>query len=136
MSFMGGKKVLFVCIENAGRSKMAESFFKKHAPESFQALSAGTKPASHLNPVVVKAMREVGIELSGKPKTLASKNLTSSFRIINMGCMDGESCPALSVGEVDDWDIPDPKGKTLEEVRVIRNQIEFKVRELLVQLKK
>lgn len=81
-------------------------------------------------------MREVGIELTGKPKTLTSEDLFQYFKAINMGCMDRESCPVLFANNVEDWDIPDPKGKSLNEVRVIRGQIESRVKELVAHLKK
>ena len=133
---MACRKVLFVCVENAGRSQMAEAFFKKYAPKSFQVFSAGTKPAVQLNPVVVQAMKQVGIELSGTPKILNNQHVLPFVRTINMGCMDKESCPALFVDDIDDWDIPDPKGKPLHEVKILRDQIERKVKELVAQLEK
>ena len=132
---MGGpSKVLFVCVENAGRSQMAEAFFKKYAPKKFQAISAGTKPASEVNPVVVEAMREVGIELSQKPKHISNEMIEGSFQAVNMGCMDKDSCPRLFLEDVVDWGIPDPKGKSLDEVRKIRDLIEVHVKSLVDSL--
>lgn len=125
-------KILFVCVENAGRSQMAEALFNKYAPKSFQSISAGTKPASQINPVVKAVMSEIGIKLSGKPKTLADVNITESTKIINMGCMDKDSCPALD--NTENWNIEDPKGKSLDEVRVIRSQIESKIKKLVANL--
>jgi protein-tyrosine-phosphatase len=126
------KKILFVCVENAGRSQMAEAFFRKHAPDKFYASSAGTKPISKVNSVVVEAMKEVGINIQDNiPKSLTNEMLSDSMAV-NMGCMDKESCPALK--DVLDWSIPDPKGKPIEEVRKIRDQIEFKVMELVKKL--
>ena len=127
-------KILFVCVENAGRSQMAEAFFKKYAPKRFQGISAGTKPASDLNPVVVQAMKEVGIDLSEKPKSLSTEMIDSSFRTVNMGCMDKNSCPALFVKDVLDWGISDPKGKSLDDVRKIRDDIESRVKKLIKSL--
>lgn len=136
MSLVDVDAVLFVCVENAGRSQMAEAFFKKHAPGRFRVSSAGTRPARQLDPVVVQAMGEVGIRLPGKPKILAGKNIPASTRIVNMGCMDRGSCPALFAGGAEDWDIPDPRGRSLDEVRIIRDQVESKVRELAARLSK
>ncbi len=124
-------KILFVCVENAGRSQIAEAFFKKYCPTRFQAISAGTRPAKSLNPVVVEAMKEVGITLSETPKLLSSEMIDDSFRTINMGCMDKESCPALFVKDIPDWQIPDPKGRSLNEVRQIRDNIETRVKQLI-----
>ena len=136
MNFIDAKKILFICVENAGRSQMAEAFFKKHAHHSFQALSAGTRPNLEINPIVVQAMKEVGIELHGKPKMLTGEILSQSIKIVNMGCMDKESCPKLFVDDLENWNIQDPRGKTLDEVRIIRTQIESKVVKLVDQLRK
>jgi len=129
------ERILFVCVENAGRSQMAEAFFRKYAPSRFQASSAGTKPGSKVNPMVSKVMMEVGIDVeSQQPKSLSADMLESSGVTVNMGCMDRESCPALFVKDVLDWNISDPKGKSLEEVRKIRDEIEIKVKELVKSL--
>jgi len=128
-------KVLFVCVENAGRSIMAEAFFNKYAPKNFQPISAGTKPASKVNPIVIQAMKEVGINLSlKKPKNLSKKMITKPKKIVSMGCIDKESCPALFFNNVIDWQIPDPKGQSIEEIRKIRDQIDSKVKELVSSL--
>ena len=130
-------KILFVCVENAGRSQMAEAFFRKHAPEKFQAMSAGTKPIKQVNPLVAQVMREVGIDIENNtPKSLSNKMIDDSTQAVNMGCMDKESCPALFVDDVLDWNMHDPKGKSIEEVRKIRDQIESRVKELISQLEK
>jgi len=129
------KKILFVCVENAGRSQMAEAFFRKYAPEKFLVSSAGTKPSTQINPIVVQAMNEVGIDIETNiPKYLSNEILDDSATAVNMGCMDKESCPALFVKDVLDWDISDPKGKSIVEVRKIRDQIEVKVRDFIKQL--
>ena len=126
------KNILFVCVENAGRSQMAEAFFKKYAKNQFNVISAGTSPSSHLNPVVVSVMNELGIDLEKqKPQLLSSSMIENSNKIINMGCMDKESCPSLFVKDVDDWNIEDPKGKSIEDVRKIRDQIKNDVLNLL-----
>ena len=126
------KNILFVCVENAGRSQMAEAFFKKYAKNQFHVISAGTSPSSHLNPVVVSVMNELGIDLKNqKHQLLSSSMIKNSNKTVNMGCMDKESCPSLFVKDVDDWDIEDPKGKSIEDVRKIRDQIKNDVLNLL-----
>jgi len=128
------KKILFACVENAGRSQMAEAFFRKYMPKGFEATSAGTKPSIQVNPIVSQVMKEVGIDIENKiPKSLSNAILDNSITV-NMGCIDKESCPALFVNDALDWNIPDPKGKTIEEVRMIRDQIEIKVKELVKNL--
>ena len=124
--------ILFVCVENAGRSQMAEAFFKKYAKNQFHVISAGTSPSSHLNPVVVSVMNELGIDLKNqKPQLLSSSMIKNSNKTVNMGCMDKESCPSLFVKDVDDWNIEDPKGKSIEDVRKIRDQIKNDILNLL-----
>ena len=126
------KNILFVCVENAGRSQMAEAFFKKYAKNQFNVISAGTSPSSHLNPVVVSVMNELGIDLEKqKPQLLSSSMIEDSHKTVNMGCMDKESCPSLFVKDVDDWKIEDTKGKSIEDVRKIRDQIKNNVLSLL-----
>ena len=126
------KNILFVCVENAGRSQMAEAVFKKYAKNQFHVISAGTSPSSHLNPVVVSAMNELGIDLENqKPQLLSSSMIENSNKTVNMGCMDKESCPSLFVKDADDWNIEDPKGKSIEDVRKIRDQIKNDVLNLL-----
>ena len=128
-------KILFVCVENAGRSQMAEGFFRKLGPSNFEVMSAGTKPASEINPTAVQVMKEVIIDISqNKSKTLTSEMMSESDTVINMGCMDKESCPALFVEDIDDWNIEDPKGKSIEQVRKIRDGIEARVLELVDSL--
>lgn len=123
------KKILFVCVENAGRSQMAEAFFRKHLPSGFQPISAGTKPAVRVNPIVIQAMKEVGINIeNNSPQKISQPMIDESEITVNMGCMDKEACPALFLKDVKDWQIRDPKGKSIEEVREIRNQIEQKVK--------
>ena len=129
------KKVLFVCVENAGRSQMAEGFFKKLAPSDYDGISAGTVPVSEINPLAIQAMKEVDIDISdNKSKLVTNEMIEESDSVVNMGCMDKESCPALFVEEIDDWDIEDPKGKSIEEIRKIRDTIETKVKKLVSEL--
>ena len=126
------KKVLFVCVENAGRSKMAESFASAYG---LMASSAGTMPVEKVNPVVVEAMKERGIALPGKPKMLTEQMIRDADIVVTMGCSVEAVYPKPLVQQMEkklvDWHIEDPKGKPLEEVRKIRSQIENKVMELL-----
>ena len=122
------KKILFACVENAGRSQMAEAFFKKYMPKGFEAISAGTKPSAQVNPIVSQAMKEISIDIENQtPKHISQQIIDESEKAINMGCMDKESCPALFMKNVLDWQIPDPKGKSIEEIREIRDQIKTNV---------
>lgn len=129
------KKILFVCVENAGRSQMAEAFFRKYMPKGFEAISAGTKPGTQVNPIVLQAMKEIDIDIENQtPKNISQQIIDESEKAINMGCIDKESCPALFVKDILDWQIPDPKGKSIEEVRKIRDQIQTKVMILIKSL--
>lgn len=129
------KRVLFVCVENAGRSQMAEGFFRKYAPVGYESYSAGTQPTGAINPLAVQVMRESGIDITTQsPKTITDSMIRDASKVINMGCMDKESCPALFVKDVLDWAIEDPKGKPLENVRKIRDVIEKRVQELCKSL--
>ncbi len=129
------QKILFVCVENAGRSQMAEAFFKKYAPKKFNVFSAGTNPSSQLNPLTVKVMKEIGIDLDDQsPKLMSDSMINDSFKTINMGCMDRESCPSSFVKDVINWNISDPKDKSIDEVRKIRDQIKFEVLHLIDSL--
>ena len=129
------KNVLFVCVENAGRSQMAEAFFRKFTENKFNVISAGTTPSPKLNPIVVQVMEEIGIDMTEQsPKTLSDSMISSSLKTVNMGCMDKESCPALFVKDVIDWNVPDPKEKTIDQVREIRDQIKNKVLNLIATI--
>jgi len=129
------KDVLFVCVENAGRSQMAEAFFRKFTQDRFNVISAGTIPSTMLNPIVMQVMKEIGIDITNQsPKTLSNSMISNSFKTINMGCMDKESCPALFVKDTIDWNIPDPKEKTIEQVREIRDQIKSEVLNLIATI--
>ena len=129
------KTILFVCVENAGRSQMAEGFFKKYAPNGFQTLSAGTKPVYQLNPIVVEAMKEIGIDISKqKSKELTDEMIRDSEHVVNMGCMDKNFCPTMWLAKVIEWGLEDPKGQSLEKVREIRDEIEQRVKELVTEI--
>jgi protein-tyrosine-phosphatase len=126
------KTVLFVCVQNAGRSQMAEGFFKKYGPKGYEPISAGTVPTSQINPVAVEVMKEIGIDIGKqKPKDLTEDMMRNTTAIINMGCMDDKFCPALFVPKVIDWGIEDPKDKPIEKVRQIRDEIEKRVLEII-----
>lgn len=129
------KAILFVCVENAGRSQMAEAFFRKYAPSLYKGISAGTKPVSQINPLAVEVMKEVGIDISNqKSKDITEDMMGNSAYIVNMGCMEKESCPTLFLHNLVDWHIEDPKGKSIENVREIRDEIEQRVKKLVGNL--
>ena len=129
------KTILFVCVENTGRSQMAEGFFKKYASDGFKTLSAGTKPGYQLNPIVVEAMKEVGIDISKqKSKELTDEMIRDSDNVVNMGCMDKNFCPTIWIPKVIEWDLEDPKGKSIEKVREIRDEIEKRVKEIVAEI--
>ncbi|HZA63530.1 MAG TPA: arsenate reductase ArsC [Nitrososphaeraceae archaeon] len=128
------KTVLFVCVENAGRSQMAEGFFRKYAPRGYMTLSAGTKPSGDINPLAIEVMKEIGIDISNqKSKDITEDMMRNSTKIVNMGCMDKSFCPTLFIPNVIDWGIEDPKGKPIEKVREIRDDIDAKVRQLAAE---
>ena len=125
-------KIAFVCVENAGRSVMAAAFARAWAPQGVEILSGGTLPAESVNPTVVEAMREVGIDVSReRPRRVGPADLTDCDVVVTMGCAAGDVCPARFRGDARDWVLPDPKGRPIEEVRRIRDEIERRVRDLL-----
>ncbi len=125
------KRILFVCVENAGRSQMAEAFAIKYGKDKFVVSSAGNKPADKINPTVVEAMKERGIDISmNKPKLLTYQMTQDADQIVTMGCNDQGICPGPFFKTTIDWKLDDPKGKSLEEVRVIRDEIERLVKKL------
>ena len=129
------KTILFVCIENAGRSQMAEGFFRKYAPEGYEPLSTGTKPVSQINPLAIQVMNEIGLDISNqKSKDLTEDMMRNSDKIINMDCMDKNFCPTLFIPKVIDWGIDDPKDKPIEKVREIRDEIERRIKELATDI--
>lgn len=121
--------VLFVCTHNAGRSQMAQAFFERYAPADLRAESAGQAPAEQIWPNVIEAMREVGIDISGRrPRKIDREMQLHADKAITLNCQ--ESCPYV-VGGVEDWEVDDPAGEPLEKVREVRDDIERRVRELL-----
>lgn len=121
--------VRFVCNHNAGRSQMAQAFFERHAPEDVRAESAGSTPERQVWPQVVEVMREVGLDVSGRrPTRLTREMQLHADWAATMGC--GDACPCVPT-TVEAWDLPDPAGRPIEEVRSIRDAIELRVRELV-----
>lgn len=130
------KKVLFVCVENAGRSQMAEAFTRHYGQGRIEALSAGTMPSGELNPAVIQVMREKGIDISkNKPKMINTKMVQEADLVIVMGCAAQGFCPAPLLNKVVDWQLEDPKGKSIEKVREIRDEIEKRVKKLVKDAK-
>ena len=128
------KTILFVCVGNSGRSQMAEAFLNHFAKGQARAISAGTDPASTVDPTVIKVMKEVGIDISGnKPKALTPEMIDQANLVITMGCSAEAACPASWV-ETRDWGLEDPKGKPIEKVREIRDQIKAMVVMLLKEI--
>ncbi len=115
------KTILFVCVENAGRSQMAEAFANHYGKGNFTFLSAGNKPADKVNPIVVEAMKEKGIDISeNKPKLLTFQMANDSDLIVTMGCNDQGLCSGPFFKPAIDWKIEDPKGKPIEKVQKIK----------------
>ncbi len=125
------KTVLFACVHNAGRSQMAAAWFNRLAdPSRARAISAGTNPGPHVHPAVVTAMREVGIDLAAATTTRLTPELaTQAQLLVTMGC--GDECPYVPGAERDDWPLEDPKGKPIEKVREIRDEIRERIRALV-----
>ena len=129
----GLPEVLFVCVHNAGRSQMAAGLLQQKAGDRVSVLSAGSEPADQLNPAVVEAMNEVGIDISAeRPKKLEDGMVREADVVITMGC--GDACPIYSGKRYEDWDLEDPSGKDLETVRGIRGRISERVDALLRDL--
>jgi arsenate reductase (thioredoxin) len=127
-----GRSFLFVCVHNAGRSQMAEAFAKRRG---LKASSAGTLPVSTVNPTVVKAMKEKGIDISSNaPKLLTTDMINEASLVVTMGCSVEEVCPRPMLAKMQkklvDWDLEDPKGKTVQQVREIRDEIELRISSL------
>lgn len=132
-----GKTVLFVCVHNAGRSQMAEGFFRKYAPKGYATLSAGTKPVPEINPLAIQVMKDAGIDISNqRSKDLTEDMLRNATTVVNMGCMDNNFCPTVYIPRVIDWGLEDPKDKSIEKVREIRDEIERRVKQLAAELNK
>jgi arsenate reductase len=126
-------RVLFVCLHNAGRSQMSEALFTREAGGRHQARSTGTTPGERVHPEVVEAMSEVGIDLSRRvPRKLSAEDAEWADLVVTMGC--GDECPYVPGTRYIDWDLEDPKGRPLEEVRATREEIERRVVELIDEL--
>jgi|SRR5215217_4632824 len=124
---------LFVCLHNAGRSQMSEALFERAARGRHSALSAGTTPADRVHPEVVEVMREIGIELADRqPKLLTRELAEQADVVVTMGC--GDECPYVPGRRYLDWDLEDPKGRPLDEVRATRDDIERRVSQLVEEL--
>jgi arsenate reductase (thioredoxin) len=125
--------VLFVCLHNAGRSQMSAALLEREAAGRHVALSAGTTPGEHVHPEVVEAMRELGIDLADRTPQLLTRELTEQADlVVTMGC--GDECPYIPDRRYLDWELPDPKGRPLAEVRAIRNEIARRIRLLIDEL--
>jgi protein-tyrosine-phosphatase len=128
-------EVLFVCVHNAGRSQMAAALLERYAAGGVHVRSAGSTPAEEVNPSVVRAMAEVGIDISAEiPKGLTEDSVSDADVVITMGC--GDACPIFPGKRYLDWDLPDPAGKTVEEVRPIRDEIDRRVQALIEELER
>jgi arsenate reductase len=126
-------EVLFVCVHNAGRSQMAAALLDLHARGKVTVRSAGSTPAIEIDPAVVKAMAELGVDLSGEfPKPFTHDAVRAADVVVTMGC--GDACPVFPGKRYLDWDLPDPAGKAVEEVRPIRDEIDRRVRLLIEEL--
>jgi len=125
--------VLFVCRQNAGRSQMSQALFEHAASGRHTALSAGTTPAQQVHPEVVEVMRELGIDLTGRTPQLLTRELAEQADlVITMGC--GDQCPYIPGKRYIDWDLPDPAGRPLREVRATRDEIADRIKSLLAEL--
>ena len=125
-------RVLFVCRQNAGRSQISQALFMRAAGGRHEARSAGTTPSEHVHPVVIEVMDEVGIDLRPQtPKRLTTELAQWADVVVTMGC--GDECPFIPGKRYIDWDLPDPKGKPLAEVRAIREDIKQRINALLAE---
>lgn len=128
------KKVLFVCVHNSGRSQMARAFVEHSGGQALTAGSAGTMPGKEVDPVVKEVMKEIGIDIGGSyPRLITQEMVDNADQVITMGCSIDESCPANFIVS-EDWGLDDPKGKHIDDVRRIRDEISLKVAELIGQL--
>lgn len=125
--------VLFVCLQNAGRSQMSRALFEREAAGRHTALSAGTNPADQVHPEVVEIMAELGIDLAGRTPQLLTRELAERANVVvTMGC--GDACPYIPGKRYVDWDLPDPAGRPIAEVRAIREEITSRVQNLLREI--
>jgi arsenate reductase (thioredoxin) len=125
--------VLFVCVQNAGRSQMAEALFRRAAGGQRQARSAGSAPAERVHPEVVEVMRELGVDLETRvPRALETSDVEWAELVVTMGC--GDACPVLPGKRYVDWDLQDPSGLPVDEVRAVRDEIDRRVNGLVNEL--
>jgi arsenate reductase len=130
---MGKIKIVFICVENARRSQMAQGFAEVFGGEKVEVYSAGSIPSSQIDPIVIEVMKEKGIDLSSKrPKGLNDLPPIEMDYLVTMGCE--ETCPAVPTKKIIEWDIPDPKGKSIDIVRNVRDMVEGRVRALLKEI--
>jgi arsenate reductase len=126
-------EVLFLCVHNAGRSQMAAALMERHAGDRVRVRSAGSEPGERINPAVADAMAEIGIDVAGRtPRRLTDEDGLRADVIVTMGC--GDACPVYPGKRYLDWEVPDPAGRSLDEVRPIRDEIDRRVRALLDEL--
>jgi protein-tyrosine-phosphatase len=124
---------LFVCLHNAGRSQMAAAFLQRQAGDRHRALSAGTTPAERVHPEVVGVMREVGIDLADRtPRRLTTELAAAADVVVTMGC--GDACPYIPGKRYLDWELQDPRGLSVEQVRAVRDEIAARVEQLVAEL--
>ena len=127
-------RALFVCLHNAGRSQMSQALFEQAADGAHEARSAGTTPADHVHPVVLEVMAELGIDLSDRKPQLLTRELAQwADVVVTMGC--GDQCPYIPGKRYIDWELSDPAGRPIEEVRTTRDEINRRVHDLLAQFK-
>jgi arsenate reductase (thioredoxin) len=125
--------VLFACVHNAGRSQMAAALMERHGNGEIEVRSAGSQPASEVNPVVVEAMAEIGLDVAGeRPRKLTDESVSEADVVVTMGC--GDECPFQPGKRYEDWELDDPAGREIGEVRAIRDEIERRVRALAAEL--
>ena len=125
--------ILFVCVHNAGRSQMAAGYAQALGGDRVEVRSAGSEPKGQVNPVAIRAMAEVGIDIAGnQPKVLTTDTVRESDAVITMGC--GDACPVFPGKRYEDWDLTDPAGRGIDEVRPIRDEIRRRVQALLTEL--
>jgi len=133
LKIMGKKSIVFICVENARRSQMAQGFAEALGQKKIEVYSAGSSPASQIDPLVIEVMKEKGIDLSGKrPKSLNDLPPIEMDYLVTMGCE--ETCPAVLAKKIIEWEIPDPKGKSIDVFRQVRDLIEGKVKTLFEQI--
>ena len=129
----GAPTVLFVCVHNAGRSQMAAGWLRHLAGDRVEVLSAGSEPRDQVNPVAVEAMAEVGIDIAGaQPRVLTTEAVRDSDVVVTMGC--GDACPVFPGNRYEDWELTDPAGRGLDEVRPIRDEIRSRVEALVAEI--